>query len=190
MNFSLGEKSLDIFTIQSVYETVSKYLLDGVLYPDFRKTPLEKPALKFNIVTPGREVTIKDYKILPVAVQHSIPCVGYQVTSPAGKKLFYTSDTGPGLIDCWRQVSPDLIIIEVTYTNKRNNLAMEAGHLTAALLQKELESFRNLKGYLPQIVTVHSDPIEEKEIEAELAVVAGELNTQIQCGREAMLIEL
>jgi hypothetical protein len=83
-----------------------------------------------------------------------------------------------------------LIIIEVTYTNKRNNLAMEAGHLTAALLQKELESFRNLKGYLPQIVTVHSDPIEEKEIEAELAVVAGELNTQIQCGREAMLIEL
>jgi ribonuclease BN (tRNA processing enzyme) len=190
MNFFLLEKTLEICTIQSVYEDVSRYLLDGVLYPDFRQEPPGKPAFKFNIVEPGREVTLVGYKILPVTVKHSVPGVGYQVTSPAGKKLFYTSDTGPGLAECWRQVSPDLLIIEVSAKNKYHDLSLEAGHLTPSLLQTELESFRKLKGYLPQIVTIHADPLDEKGIETELAGVAKALNTEIQLGREGMRIEL
>ena len=190
MNFFLLEKTLEICTIQSVYEDLARYLMDGVLYPDFRKIPPEKPVFKFNILEPCREVTIEGYKILPVTVRHAVPGVGYQVTSPAGKKLFYTADTGPGLEECWRQVSPDLLIIEVTYLNKDEQLSIDAGHLTASMLQKELESFRKLKGYLPRIVTVHANPVDEKEIEAELSRVAAALNTDIQPGREEMRITL
>ena len=190
MNFFLLGKTLEICTIQSVYEDVSRYLLDGALYPDFRQEPPGKPALKFNIVQPGREVSIEGYKILPVTIRHAVPCVGYQITSTAEKKLFYTADTGPGLAECWRQVSPDLLIIEVTYLNKYHDLSVKAGHLTPSLLQTELESFRMIKGYLPRIVTIHTDPLNEKGIEAELAGVAGALNTEIQLGREEMRIEL
>jgi ribonuclease BN (tRNA processing enzyme) len=190
MNFYLLGKILEIYATQSVYEDVSKYLLDGVLYPDFRERPSDKPALRFNIVEPGREESVDGYRILPVTVNHAIPCVGYQITSPDGKKLFYTSDTGPGLAECWRQVSPDLLIIEVTAINKYRDFAVEAGHLTPALLQKELESFRKLKSYLPRIVTVHANPLDEKELEVELAGVAGTLKTDIQFGREGMNIIL
>ena len=190
MNFFLLGKTLEIYTIRSVYEALSRYLLDGVLYPDFRKEPPGKPALKFNFVAPGREVTIEGYKVLPVKVNHAAPTVGFQVTSSSGQKLFYTSDTGPGLAECWRQVSPDLLIIEVTYTNGCYDLAMKAGHLTPSMLRKELESFRRIKGYLPRIVTVHADPLEEKVLAAEIAGVAGALKTEIQPGREGMRIEL
>jgi ribonuclease BN (tRNA processing enzyme) len=190
MNFSMLGKTLEIYTIRSVYEALSKYLLDGVLYPDFRKEPPGKPAFNFNFIEPGREVTIEGYKVLPVKVNHAAPTVGFQITSSGGEKLFYTSDTGPGLAECWRQVSPDLLIIEVTYTNGCYDLAMEAGHLTPSMLQKELESFRKSKGYLPRIVTVHTDPRDEEEIEAELAGVAGTLKTEIQPGYEGMIIDL
>jgi hypothetical protein len=83
-----------------------------------------------------------------------------------------------------------LLIIEVTYTNEHRDFSIEAGHLTPAMLQAELESFREIKGYLPEIATIHADPLEEKEMEAELAVVAGKLNTKIQLGRENMRLEI
>jgi ribonuclease BN (tRNA processing enzyme) len=190
MNFYLLGKTLEIYTTRSVSDDLATYLLDGTLYPDFRVRPPEKPALKFNIVEPGREESIEGYRILPVTVNHAVPSVGYQVTSPTGKKLFYTSDTGPGLAECWRQVSPDLLITEVTAINKYQDFSIQVGHLTPALLKKELESFRKIQGYLPRIVTVHANPMDEKELEAELASVALFLRADIQLGRERMNIAL
>ncbi len=190
MNCYLLGKTLEIYTTRPGYEELAAYLLDGKMYPDFREKPPEKPALHFIMVEPGREVSIDGYRILPVTVNHAIPCVGYQVTPPDGKKLFYTSDTGPGLAECWRRISPELLIIEVTSINKYRDFAVEVGHLTPALLKKELESFRELKGYLPRVVTVHANPLDEKELEAELSVVAGILKIDIQLGREGMNIIL
>lgn len=190
MNFFLLGKTLEIYTIQSVYDDLSHYLLDGTLYPDFRVRPPEKPSLKFVIIEPGREISIGRYKVLAVPVNHAVPGIGFQVTSPEGKKLFYTSDTGPGLAECWRQVSPDMLIIEVTTTNKDRDFAIESGHLTPALLQVELEGFRKIKGYLPQVVTLHANPFYQDEIATELSVVGGDLNTKIKLGYEGMQLDL
>ncbi|MFC1909657.1 lactamase, partial [Chloroflexota bacterium] len=95
---------------------------------------------------------------MAVPVSHSTPAVGYQVTSPDGKTLFYTGDTGAGLADCWQQVSPQLLIIEVTASNEFQEVLLYKGHLTPGLLAQELESFRKIKGYLPQVITVHMSP--------------------------------
>jgi ribonuclease BN (tRNA processing enzyme) len=190
MNFFVSGKTLEVYAIQSVFKDLAAHYEDEELYPDFTKKPPQKPAFRFNAIETGREVSVRNYKVLPVAVNHSVPCVGYQVTSPPGKRLFYTSDTGPGLAKCWQQVSPDLLIIEVVYADKNQALSVEAGHLTPSLLQAELENFRKIKGYLPRIVTIHTDPLDEKKIKAELAVVADNLNTEIEIACEDMRIEL
>ena len=190
MNFMLHERSLDIYAIAPAFEALKAHLLNDVLYPDFTKRPPQKPSLRFRVVEHGREQTIEGYRVLPVAVSHAVPAIGYQVTSPDGKKVFYTSDTGPGLAGTWRQVRPDLLVIELTALNKYNDFARESGHLTSALLQEELKSFIEINGYLPQVVTVHMNPLDEKGIRAELAVVARALNTKIRPGREWMRIEV
>jgi ribonuclease BN (tRNA processing enzyme) len=190
MNFMLLESSLDIYATAATCEPVKAHLLNDVLYPDFTVRPPERPALRFHMVEPGQEETIAGYKVLPVAVSHAVPATGYQVTSPAGKKVFYTSDTGPGLADCWNQVRPDLLVIELTALNKYNDFARESGHLTPALLREELEGFMEINGYLPQVVTVHMNPLDEKGIRRELAVVARALNTNIRTAREGMRIDL
>jgi ribonuclease BN (tRNA processing enzyme) len=190
INFYLHESTIDIYSTRPVLEALSAHLLNDVIYPRYTETPPEKPAVRFHTVTPGREMTISGYTVLPVTVNHAVPTVGYQVTSTDGKKVFYTSDTGPGLEECWRQVVPDLLIIELTALNKYDASSLQSGHLTSALLRKELEGFRQLKGYLPPVVTVHMNSPDEKGIKAEIAVVAKALNAKIQPGHEGMRLEI
>jgi phosphoribosyl 1,2-cyclic phosphodiesterase len=190
MNFLLHENTVEIYSTQPVYEALAAHLLNDRLYPNFMERPPEKPAIQFKTMEPGRTETIAGYRVLPISVNHAVPTVGFQITSSDGKTVFYTSDTGPGLAECWHQVSPELLIIEVTACNKYEEFARQSGHLTPALLQQELESFRNIKGYLPQVVLVHMNPLDEKIIEAEIAAVTSVLNTTIRLGYEGMRIHL
>jgi phosphoribosyl 1,2-cyclic phosphodiesterase len=190
MNFYLHENTIEIWTTRPVYEAVASHLLNDALYPNFMERPPQRPAVQFRVMEPGSTEMIGGYNVLAVPVHHAVPTVGYQVTSADGKIMFYTSDTGPGLADCWQQVSPRLLIIEVTAPNRYQEFAYNSGHLTPALLQQELESFRQLKGYLPSIVLVHMNPLEEKTIEAEIAVVARSLNTAIQLAYEGMQMDI
>ena len=193
MNFYLYEKTIEVYGTRPVYEALSAHLLNNVLYPNFMEKPPEKTAIQFKIMEPGRTETIAGYAVLPVPVNHAVPTVGYQITSASGKKVFITSDTGPGLIlqlKDWKQVSPDLLIIELTALNKYTDFARQSGHLTAALLRQELEAFCEIKGYLPQVVLVHMNPLDEKGIKAEVAVVARALNTKIRLGYEGMRIDI
>ena len=190
MNFTLHNNTLEIYTTQPVYDALAAHLLNDEIYRNFMEKPPEKPTFRFTVIDPNTTVQIGDYSVLTVPVNHSVPTVGYQITAADGKTVFFTSDTGPGLADCWRQVSPELLITEVTTPDSYEEFANQAGHLTPGLLRKELESFRDIKGYLPQVVLVHMNPLEEKAIEAEIAVVARVLDAKIQLGYEGMRIEI
>jgi ribonuclease BN (tRNA processing enzyme) len=190
MNFFLFEKSIEVYGTRPVHEAISAHLLNNVLYPNYMERPPEKPAIQFRIVEPGRTELIVGYTVLPIPVIHAVPTIGYQITSSNGKKVFITSDTGPNLSDCWKQISPDLLIIEVTALNKYADFARQSGHLTPALLQQELESFREIKGYFPQVITMHMNPLDEKGIKAEIATIAKALKLQIQLAHEGMQINL
>ena len=190
MNFSLHKNTISLYATRPVYDALAAHLLNDSLYPNFMERPPEKPAIRFKLVEPGKTDTIGGYDVLAVPVNHAVPTVGYQITAPDGKAVFYTSDTGTGLADCWRQVSPQLLITEVTAPNRYEEFAHRSGHLTPGLLQQELACFREIKGYLPQVVLVHMNPMEEKEIEVEIASVARSLNTAIRLGYEGMRIHL
>ncbi len=188
MNFFLRSTTLNIYSTQSVYDALAIHLLNGKLYPNFLEQPQDNPTIKFTVVKPHQPEQIEGYSILAVPVNHADLTVGYQVTSPEGETIFYTGDTGPDLTECWECIAPQLLIIEVTASNKYEEFARESGHLTPSLLKQELTSFREIKGYLPQVVAVHMDPGLEKEIKAEISVVAQALNNPITLAYEGMLI--
>ena len=190
MNFYLSGTTINVYATQPVYDVLTAHLLNDKLYPNFLKQPQGNPTIKFTIMEPHKLEPIEGYSIMATKVNHSVPTVGYQVTSPEGKVVFYTGDTGPGLADCWQHVSPQLLIAEVTASNRYEEFAKEAGHLTPSLLKQELISFRELKGYLPQVVVVHMSPGLEKEIEVEIAAVNEALDNPITLGYEGMQLHL
>ncbi len=190
MNLFLHGARTTVYTIPTVYEIVTTHLLDDEIYPNLHQRPSPNPILEFNIIEPLKPELIEGYSVLAVPVSHSVPSVGYQVTSPDGKIVFHAGDTGPGLAKCWQQVSPQLLIIEVTASDRYKEGAAKSGHLSPSLLKEELISFREIKGYLPRVVAVHMNPALEKEIAAEVAAVEKELDCSITLGCEGMELKL
>ena len=191
-------KQLAVYAPRYTLDIVTSCLLDGKIYTDFFEYPSkEKPTLIVEAIEPYGRRTIGGYDVLAVPVKHSVPAVGYQITSSHVQRsnelsagLFYTGDTTAGISDCWQHVSPQLLITEVAGPNKYGDWLKKAGHLCAEFLKEELIQFRQLKGYLPRVTVIHIGNPYEEEIREEVAQVAQELEADISLGYEDMKITL
>ena len=190
-NASYWQGQIEVYALQQTFDVLIPCLLDGRMYVDFREYPSkEKKSLLFRTIEPYKEITTGGYKALALPVRHSAPTVGYQITSPDGKSLFYTGDTSIGIFDCWQHISPQLLITEVSGPNKFKGRLKDVGHLSAQLLKEELIQFRQLKSYLPRVIVIHIGNPYEQQIKEEVAQVAGELEADISLGYEDMQVTL
>lgn len=189
-NFAMWSAEFDIYSTHDVYEILNTCILNGRVYSKFIDWPKDKPRIRFNLLEPLKTRQIEGYSVLPVSVHHGVPTIGCQIADPEGRTLFYTGDTGPGLAEIWELVHPQLLIIEASATNRYKEMYEKRGHLVPSLLKQELASFRDVKGYLPQIVVIHLNPRLEEETRAELDVVAKELSHTIIVGYEGMELDL
>jgi ribonuclease BN (tRNA processing enzyme) len=189
MNFAY-HGCLDVYGTTAVFEALSTHLLDGKLYPNFLKWPDLQPALNFIRLEEYERISIDGYGVMAFPVPHGVPSVGFQVTSPEGKSLFFTGDTAGGLSACWEHVSPELLITELSWPQEMEAWARRTTHLSPQLLRRELLEFRKLKGYVPRTVLIHLDPAHESEVAAEVAEIAQELGASITLGREGMTVSV
>jgi ribonuclease BN (tRNA processing enzyme) len=190
INHFFHNASIDIFTSQGVYDVLIEHILNGQTYPNFFEFPTENPSLRFTAIEPYRSIQVARYSVLSLPMKHGNMAYGYQITTPDDKILFYSGDTGAGLGDCWKRVSPQLIIIEVTAPNSMQDFATESEHLTPAMLAQELVGFRSFKNYLPKVLVVHMNPRVETEIAAEIKSVADQLNVSITLAHEGMQVHI
>jgi phosphoribosyl 1,2-cyclic phosphodiesterase len=182
---------LKVYALSYTLDVVTNCLLDGKIYSNFLEYPSkEKPTLILEAIEPHNRKTIAGYDVLALPVKHSVPTIGYQITSSDGKSLFYTGDTTVGISDCWQHISPQLLIAEVIGPNQYGDWLKKAGHLSAELLKEELTQFRQLKGYLPRVIVIHIGNLFEQEIKEEVAQVAQELEVDISLGYEDMKVIL
>jgi ribonuclease BN (tRNA processing enzyme) len=191
MNLYLSNRSIDIYATVPTIAAIKTYLLNDDTYPRFFERPSENPVIRFNTVIPDQVFRINAYNVLPVAVNHSVPATGYQITSGEGKTIFYTGDTGKGLDGVWENIAPQLLIIELTAPNKYEQaFGNGAKHMTPSLLYTELSSFKRIRGYVPHVMLVHMNPLEEPDIATEIEKVAGDLQASITLAHEGQSLVL
>jgi len=184
MNCFLNGGKVHAYGSQAVKDVLSGHILNGKIYSNF----FARPVMDFHVIEPNTPFSIDKYHVLPVTVNHSVPANGYQVTLD-GSSFFYTGDTGPGLEKCWGHVSPELLIIEVTSSNRFTDFGRDSKHLTPQLLKEELSAFQDIHGYIPMVVAVHMNPSLENEIAVELKEVATDIRCQISLGYEGLELE-
>jgi Cft2 family RNA processing exonuclease len=185
--FNNTSNTTRVFATQETLKILSSHLVDGLIYPKFtKKIPffLEKPSLKFIAIEPFSKLDIEDYQVLALPVNHTISTMGFEITSKNGKKIFYTGDTGSGLSALWEHVSPELIIMDVTFPNKLENRAINAAHLCPKFMKNELLDFYRIKEYFPKIILFHLFPKFEEEIKKEVKKVSKELEIPINIASE------
>jgi len=143
-----------------------EHIFNGLIWPDFGVIPdATSPVIRWKRLEPCKQRLINGYQVMPVPVCHSVPAVGYLITSGSSRLLF-TGDTGPtGLI--WKYAHGlSLLIVEVSFPNSLEELALRTGHLTPGLLEREL---RKLPDRPQRIMVMHLKSIYRQQIIAEIA---------------------
>jgi len=205
-NIALWQGQIAVYALPQTFEVIVPCLLDGRIYVNLLDCPSmvlkgamlanpispeeEKPPLILCKVEPYKKEIIDGYEVLPISVNHSVPSIGYLVTSSTGESLFYTGDTGPGLSDCWRHISPRLLIIEATAPSRFTSELAEKGHLSPKSLKEELVHFQLIKGYMPRVIVIHRALPYEQEIKVEIEEVSEELKADISLGYEGMKVTI
>jgi len=130
--------SVTVHTTTDVISALRNHIFNGVIWPDFTKLPSpENPVITYATVEPYKACEVKGYSIETIPVNHTVPAVGFKVTS-GGKTLVYTGDTGP-TEDIWKYTSgADALIVEVSFPNNMESLAQITKHLTSSMLVDEL----------------------------------------------------
>jgi len=191
INLFLHGASVGVYSSPAVRDLIQTHLLNGLLYPKFQEIPASKPTLRFQTISPSQsEVMIEGYRVLAIPVNHADTTYGYQISNGDGQVVFYAADTGPGLLECWKRVSAQTIIIEVTLPNRYEEFAISSAHLTPNLLSQELKRLRELRGDLPRVIITHLDPSLEGEIREEIAGVAEAIASPIMVAHEGMRLHL
>ncbi|KAB0666768.1 3',5'-cyclic-nucleotide phosphodiesterase [Oryzomonas japonica] len=160
-----------VHAIPDVIAAMREHLFNGVIWPDFTSLPdRDAPVISFQPLEAGAVSVVSNYEIRAVAVDHTVPAVGYRV-SHGGKTLAYTGDTGP-TEEFWRCVDGiDALIVEVSFPDSMEALALTTKHLTSSLLRIELKKIGNLPR---RILITHPKPQYYDTIRRELENLAME----------------
>ena len=181
---SATEEGLRVRALPETIDALSRHLANDSVWPDFRKIPsAERPLLRFEPLKPGAPVENRGRRFTPIAVNHTIPAIGYHVTGPGGCFAF-TGDTGT-CPPFWKALNQlprlDRLFVEVSFPDSRAEMARMTGHHHPASLAADLQYLE----HRPEIWLTHLKPGMEKEIEADCRRVLADRKVKILRGGES-----
>jgi len=164
--------TVTVISAREVIRDLKTSIFNGKIWPDFTRIPTpDAPVLRFQTLRPSREEEFDGYRLVMIRVNHTVPAYGIILINPEGKRIAYTGDTGP-TDRFWKNVERYKVkhlIAETSFPNRLEELALKTGHLTPALLKKELAKMKNPP---PKIYLMHAKPQYFPEIEQEIQGLA------------------
>ena len=130
----------------SVVQGLKDHVFNNKVYPNFFALPNRKhPILQAQVLEPGKPVILGHLEVIPIAVNHTVPTVGY-VVKDRQAALLYSGDTYE-TEEIWSlgRTIPELraAFIESSFPNELADLAKQTKHLTPSLLAEEWRKLRN-----------------------------------------------
>lgn len=164
---------IQIISGKEVLSDLKKNVFNNRIWPDFTLIPNgNRPVMLYQPISTRHPVQVGGYRIQAVKVNHTVPAYGYFIEEPSRGTLVYTGDTGPTEM-IWKKMRKHKVrklIIEVSFPDEMNELALATGHLTPSLLAGEI---RKMPAIPETIYIGHLKPFYKKEIKAQLAMIPG-----------------
>ena len=135
------QRPLVVTGVAEVLEGLRRHLFNDRIWPDFTRIPSRRqPALAYRVIPEGRYSRVCGLSIKPVRVNHPGWATGY-ILREGGTSVLYTGDTGPTAA-IWKAARNlrglKAVIVECSFPSGMEKLAVASGHLTPALLEREL----------------------------------------------------
>jgi ribonuclease BN (tRNA processing enzyme) len=179
------EHSFTIFGIKETLASLRENLLNDKIWPDFTKISAAiEPVIKLRDIYAGRTFSLDSYKITAYKVNHTVPAAGYIIRDHKGRGLLYTGDTGP-TDKIWKASDRvNMAIVEVSFPNSMEELAIKTGHLTSGLLKVELNKIKEMPD---RIYITHPKPQYINQIRKEIKLMK---NGKIDMLKEGRVYEI
>jgi ribonuclease BN (tRNA processing enzyme) len=162
------DDAVTVLGAREVLGDLKKHIFNDRIWPDFTRIPSpERPSLAYRVLAPSRPRRVDGYTVVMEKVRHAVPAYGYIVEGPDGKALAYTGDTGP-TDRFWKRMADfdvKALITETSFPDGMERLAVASGHLTPALLEKELSKIPRPPD---RVFIMHLKPQFEREIRAQV----------------------
>lgn len=163
-------------------KALQDHIFNWVIWPDFAQLPdPSHPVMEYQAMLPGEIITLGQRRLEMIAVNHTVPGVGYCVDG--GDQVFAFSGDTTVNENLWLALNGrprlDLLIVEAAFDNANMALSNLARHYCPALLAADLTKLR----HDPLICITHNKPGEEQSIFAECqAAIVGRRLQQLHGG--------
>ena len=164
----LVEEPLIIHALEESMEIIKNHIFNWQIWPDFFELPTRKrPSIEFRAMKEGeiRELNGRSFEM--IAVNHTVPAVGYRVSNGTGSFAFTgdttTNDTFWEVLN--RYDALDLLVAECAFSNDEKELSQLAKHYCPDTLGADLAKLK----HNPRIFITHLKPGDEEHIFGEIA---------------------
>jgi HD-GYP domain-containing protein (c-di-GMP phosphodiesterase class II)/ribonuclease BN (tRNA processing enzyme) len=166
--FNLRQKTLKIVALKETVEVIQKNFLNDSIWPDFSKIYMSNglPVIEYEVIEVGKEYKIsKNETLRAFKTDHTVPSCGYVYTKNS-EAVLITGDT-LSLSGMFDELDKDKqiksVVIECSFPNELEKLAIESKHLTSKLLFTQLNKLK--KGELRLYINHIKPSFKEKIIE-------------------------
>lgn len=163
----LVDAPLSVHARPEVIDALKTHLFNWTLWPDFAALPsADHPLLRWQPQRPGSSTVLSPtLAISSFTVHHTVPAVGYALTTP--HSIFAFSGDTSDAPCLWGALNAlprlDLLMIEIAFRDEESALGVISRHFTPARLGQALTSLR----HRPRLLLTHHKPGEELAIAAQ-----------------------
>jgi cAMP phosphodiesterase len=135
------KRFITIHSGKEVIRDLQKHIFNNRIWPDFSVIPsLDKGLIRYQPLSTKGYVEVRGVRVYASEVDHTVPAYGFLIEDHDKDCLVYSGDSGP-TEKIWKRMAGHKVkalIIEVSFPNALKKRASLSGHLTPALLKKEL----------------------------------------------------
>jgi len=142
--FDQHQHSIPVYALPDVIDALKTHIFNWTVWPDYTQLPKDKPIIELHTLKPGDQITLEGKTITMLPAVHPTPTAGY-LLDDGQTRFAFTGDTGcnDALWPILNQHQPDLLIIDVSFTDDVSELARLSGHLTPSQLADQLSQFEH-----------------------------------------------
>lgn len=161
---SKRKEPLKVHALAGTLAALKAHIFNNVIWPDFSRIPSPSaPFITFHEIRVGQTLRFGDKLVEVLPAVHTVPAVGFAVTSGHGCWVF-SGDTERNPLFWARinQINVAMLVIETAFSNREKDLARRSLHLSPTVLADELDLIAKDKRY--PIYITHTKPAETQQI--------------------------
>lgn len=170
--YLIRRRPITLYGRAETLDALRQHIFNWQIYPDFSKLALfenkENFLIRYRELKEHEPVEIAGWRIHGVSMDHTVPVFAY-VFEKAGIRFAFTGDTR-SLTNLAGEKPLTRLICEVSYPDALEELAQISGHMTPAMLKRDIARF----SHLPRLWISHFKPNYAEELRRALASLVAE----------------